>query len=232
MSDGRVTLFVAAEAREFDGLMHKVDKSERLSWPVQFARRVGYGADVAILVANGPGPLLAAQAVREAAERQPLAAIVSTGFCGALDPTLAANDIFVAREIMGLGPVRVPNGQCAAATGTLISTNRVAVTATDKTDLRKAGGDAVEMEAAGVAAEAKRLSVPFYCVRVVTDTAEESLPLDFNQMRDAAGRFSRGRIVAAGLRHPGSVFPKLIQLNQRCKSASKALGEFLVDCRF
>jgi len=227
-----VTLLVAAEAREFTGLMQKVEKSERLSWPVQFARRVEHDGEMAVLVAHGPGPRLAAEAVRVASEHEAIRALVSTGFCGGLDPSLAINDIFVARDILGVGPALAPESKLRCRSGALISGDRVAVTAADKAELRKTGGDAVEMEAAGVANAAQQLSVPFYCVRVITDTADESLPLDFNEMRDAEGRFSRWRIVAAGLRKPGNVFPKLMQLNERCKSASRTLGEFLVNCRF
>lgn len=232
MCNRQVTLFVAAEAREFTGLMRKAEKLERLSWPVQFARRVEYGGKVAVLVAHGPGPKLAAEAVRVAAEREQVAALVSTGFCGGLDPSLAANDIFIARDVIGAGPARAPQSTLGHRSGTLVSDDHVAVTAAEKAALRKAGGDAVEMEAAGVATEAHRLSIPFFCVRVITDTAEESLPLDFNGMRDKQGRFSRARIIAAGLRNPGNIFPQLMKLNRRCDSASTSLGEFLANCRF
>jgi len=40
----------------------------------------------------------------------------------------------------------------------------------EKADLRLTGADAVEMEAAAVAAKATEWNIPFYCVRVVTDT--------------------------------------------------------------
>jgi len=232
MSKSGVTLFVAAEAREFTGLMLKVEKSERLSWPVQFAQRVEHNGEMAVLVAHGPGPKLAAEAVRVAARNEQISALVSTGFCGGLDPSLLANDIFIARDVLGVGPAMAPHSDRRHRSGALISADRVAITAAEKAELRKTGGDAVEMEAAGVANAAQQLSVPFYCVRVITDTADESLPLDFNKIRDAEGRFSRMRIVAAGLRNPGNIFPKLMQLNERCKSASRTLGEFLVNCRF
>jgi nucleoside phosphorylase len=115
--------------------------------------------------------------------------------------------------------------------GALLSVDRVASTAAYKSELRKTGAAAIEMEAAAVAEKAKKYNLPFYCIRVVTDTATESFPLDFNRMRDANGRFSRTKIVAAALRHP-SVFPKLIELNKRCKLAAEALGDFIADTRF
>jgi hypothetical protein len=66
----------------------------------------------------------------------------------------------------------------------------------------------------------------------VTDTFEESFPLDFNAMRSPDGRFSRAKILAAALRRPATVFPELIKLNKRTKRASQALGDFLADARF
>jgi len=88
------------------------------------------------------------------------------------------------------------------------------------------------MEAAAVADRAQRRHVPFYAVRVVTDTSEESFPLDFNTLRSSDGRFSRAKILAAAFRKPGTVFPELIKLNKRTKRASQALGDFLADARF
>jgi nucleoside phosphorylase len=107
----------------------------------------------------------------------------------------------------------------------------VATTLTEKAKLRRTGADAVEMEAAAVAAKAQEWNLPFYAIRVVTDTAAESFPLDFNRMRDAEGRFDRARIITAALRRPGIVFPELLKLNKRCKSAARALGEFIADSR-
>ena len=88
------------------------------------------------------------------------------------------------------------------------------------------------MEAAAVAARAKRYQVPFYAIRVVTDTFEESFPLDFNTVRSSDGRFSRAKILAAALRSPRVMFPELIKLNKRTKRAAQALGDFLADARF
>jgi adenosylhomocysteine nucleosidase len=116
-------------------------------------------------------------------------------------------------------------------TGKLLSMDRVACTATEKSELRATGADAVEMEAAAVAMKAKEWNLPFYAIRVVTDTAGESFPLDFNRARDADGRFDRARIITAALRRPGVIFPELMRLNKRCKSAAKALGEFIADSR-
>ncbi len=193
-----------------------------------------------ILVANGPGPRLAGQAVdavravdaAEAAEdKESMDGLISVGFCGGLAPSLRVGDIFVATEVTSVSAAAAPSSSRPFKTGKLLSIDRVVSTSAEKAALAS-NADAVEMEAAAVAARAIEWNVPFYAVRVVTDTFEESFPLDFNQMRGAAGRFSRVKIVGAALRQPAKVIPELMKLNQRTKRAAQALGDFLADARF
>jgi nucleoside phosphorylase len=116
-------------------------------------------------------------------------------------------------------------------TGTLLSIDRVACTAKEKSEFERTGAAAIEMEAAAVAQKALGYNIPFYCIRVVTDTADEDLPLDFNRYRDADGRFSRAKILAAAFRRP-MLFPELMKLNKRSKNAAQALGDFIAGTRF
>ena len=228
-----LVVFVAAEKREFAGLIAHADRPTKIHWPLEFVRTAIWNGEPALLVANGPGPQLAGRGVDIVAARQPVAALISVGFCGALDTRFRRGDIFVATEVLGIGPALFPDGASKAYhTGILISADRVAITPAEKAELRRTGASAVDMEAAAVAARAKQQGIPFYSIRVVTDTANEALPLDFNCMRDADGRFSRGRILAAACRRPAILFPELLRLNNTCKSAAKALGDFIADCRF
>src|SRR5882724_4019372 len=194
----------------------------------------------AVLVANGPGPKLAGQAVEIAKGCQKLSGLVSTGFCGALDPAIQPLDIFIPTEILmeGLQNRDRPGASVHPITskrlyqaGSLISQDRVASTIAEKSELRKNGAGAIEMEAAAVYEKAQQYNLPFYCIRVVTDTANESFPLDFNKLRDAAGRFSIAKILSAAIRRP-TVFPALMKLNKRSKDAAQALGDFIADTRF
>ena len=224
---------MAAERREFDGVVRKAERIMKLNWPLDFARMAWLKGEPIVLVANGPGPDLAGRATEIVRSHQELKGLVSTGFCGALNPALEPCDIFVATEIMGVAyALSVPRSSERVKSGKLLSIDRVVSNAAEKTDLHQTGPDAVEMEAAGVALKAAQWNLPFYCVRVVTDTSTENFPLDFNRMRDADGRFSRIRIMAAALRRPGSVLPELLKLNKRFKDASQALGDFLVDASF
>lgn len=202
--------FVAAESREFRGLRRHLSKERKLRLGLQWAVSGELNGDLVILAANGPGPLLARYAAQAIGEVGNLTALVSYGFCGALNPALSLNDIVL---------------------GGVLSIDRVVVTAAEKAELRASGADAIEMEAAGVAAYATEREIPLFYARVVTDTATEDLPFDFNLVRDAQGRFSRAKILAQAALSP-RLFPRLIEFNHRVKAASNALGDFVAHHRF
>lgn len=224
---------IAAERIEFDGIRNQLD-TRVLDWQVDFA--ASSTDDKFTLVANGPGKSLAAAAVRAACDRMKVTRIVSTGFCGGLIPTLRVGDIIIANRLMQHGsgntfstyPLRSP----AAVSGPIVSSDRVAVTVREKRSLAQEGAIAVEMEAAGVAAEAQQRGLPFHCIRVVSDTADEDMPLDFNRFRREDGRFNRTSIAMAALRRPFTRIPALRKLQRDCRVASAQLGDFIAKCTF
>lgn len=228
-------LAVAAEAREFAGLLDRVDRKRQLSgWPVDCAWWAAVGPVRWLLVADGPGAVLAGHAAAEALSRASVRCILSTGLCGALDGSLAPGDLVHAGEVFDGRGRRWPALDPDAGTRPvrLLSVDRVAATADEKRSLAAAtGAEAVEMEAAGVAAEAARHGWPFYCLRVVSDGAEEELPMDFNLYRDSDGRFSRLRIAAACALRPWAV-PPLLRFERRCRKSAGILGDCLVHARF
>jgi uridine phosphorylase len=211
MATAETWLVVAAEGREFDGILKRFGKSSKLDWRAEFAREASWNGKRWWLVANGPGARLVGMALEEKME---VSGMVSTGFCGALDSKLRVGDLVTRFE-------------------DIYSTDRVITTAAEKQILReRTGAAAVEMEAAAVASKAREWGVPFHCVRAVSDTAADDMPLDFNRYRDAEGRFSRGRITLGALARPFTAIPALLRLDHNCRLASKALGEFFADCRF
>ena len=228
-------VFVAAERRELEGLVVHVDEITKPGWSLDFARLGRLHGRLAVMVANGPGPKLARIAVDRVREHavkanERLEALISIGFCGGLKPVLEACDIFVASEING-APALAPSSSRPFKTGRLVSMDRVISTAAEKREFGR-DADAVEMEAAAVADRARQWDVPFYAVRVVTDTCSESFPVDFNQVRTDSGHFSRAAIVRAALTKPVTVIPELIKLNERTKRAAEVLGDFLAEARF
>jgi adenosylhomocysteine nucleosidase len=205
----RTWLVVASEAREFEGIVAKAVRRDghgaRLA--AEFEREVEFNGDRWILVANGPGAELATEPF---GKRMDVEGIISTGFCGALDPALQVGDIV--RE--------------------LTTIDRVAVTAAEKCALRqRTGAAAVDMESAALAGKAREWGVPFHVIRAVSDRAEEDMPLDFNLYRGPDGRFSRSRIALAALASPFSRVPALLRLDRNCRMAARSLGDYFAHCR-
>jgi len=189
------------------------------------------------MVAHGAGPTLAARAADVALAEERYDAILSAGACGALDPALRAGDIFVGTGVdtvdgAGSFDACVPRCELVHRAGRVISLNRVIRSAEEKKRLRQSGGGVVEMEAAGVAARARDGRAPFYCIKAVTDEAEEELLLDYNAARDRDGRFRELKILGAALRQPNTYGKEIWRMYFRSRLAAEALGEFLANCRF
>jgi nucleoside phosphorylase len=164
-----------------------------------------------------------------------LEAVVSTGFCGALDPQLRECQIVVATKILDVGAnttfeCGTVDADSPFTSGLLLSQDRVANNAAEKAQLRQHGALALDMEAAGVAARTTRAALPFYSIKVVCDRADESFPLDINTMRTPDGRIRRVKIGLHALTHPKVLRP-LFHWKRRSGNAAKALGDFLVGCR-
>jgi adenosylhomocysteine nucleosidase len=216
-------LFVASDEMEFRGVL-------------RHCTRAGFLGDHEILLtANGAGPSRAAAAVDSALASFHPDAIVSMGFCGALDPTLAIADIVVGATIFAGGrtfAAQSPAANRPHRTGAICSIDRIANTASEKSRLHTTGAVAVEMEAAGVAQRAQALGLPFFCIKSVTDLAGETMANDFNEVLRSDGRFDTIKILASSLRHPWVRLPELFRLRSRSVLAARSLGEFIADCRF
>lgn len=236
-------LYVASEASELKPLANLLTALRKLKWPLDYAYEGIWESRRMMLAANGAGPKLAAQAVEVAIRAVMVAelsssrleAVVSTGWCGALDPELRESQIVVATQVLDVStnetfdcaPIEA-DGEFVS--GVVASQNSIANGANEKERLRALGAVAIDMEAAGAAARARRAGLPFCCIKVVSDRADESFPFDLNNFRTSEGRIARGKIVVQALAHPNRL-PVLFQLKRRTEDAARALGEFLVGCR-
>lgn len=230
-------LLVAADKREVAGVLRRCRRLERLRWPVESAWRGELAGQRVVVVADGSGRARAAQATRRACERERVEAVVSTGWCGALDAALEPGEIFVASEVQAAGEAvsyaaGMPRTERSFRSGRLATVDRVLRSAGEKGGLRQTGAAAVDMEAAAVAAESASRGLKFFCVRAVLDGAGEGMRLDFNAARGENGRFSRARIVRAALRRPWAGVPELAKWARRSVRSARALGDFLSECRF
>jgi hypothetical protein len=223
-------LAVAAEPIELRGVLRHGRGVRKEPWPAVFARSAEVRGNRWLMVAEGPGPKLARKAI-EAVGGETWDAVLSTGLCGALDPSLVLYEVIAAERVNSF-PAMLPQTGRPFRRATLYSSDRFGGRTEEKRRLLATGAQAADMEAAAVAEFAAARELPFFCVRVVSDTAGDEARIDYNAMRDDEGRFDRARLAVEACRHPFSAAPELIGWLRRAYIASGRLGDFLADCRF
>jgi adenosylhomocysteine nucleosidase len=165
---------------------------------------------------------------------------ISSGLAGALRPELRMAQIVAARAIFAQ-PVNVeeitdlvessePLVSFAEEFGATVvdrfySSGRVIARSEEKRLWGKAAG-AVEMESFDVLSVATESGIPAIALRSISDTADESLPLDMNRIFSDEGQVSLPRVLGELVRHPGSV-PSLVRLGQNSRAAAESLAHFL-----
>ena len=227
-------LFVASAPMEYTGMLQFAEAKQSKLLGCVWARNGHLNGHNTLMVANGAGWGRAAAAVDEACREFHPDAVISTGFCGALDPTLRVSSIVVGTAVRGQGefPCKLGSFLRAHARGVVLSMDHIVRTAAEKRRLHAQGAAVVEMEAAGVASRAQALGLPFYCIRAVSDPAGEDLANDFNAALRPDGQFDTMRIFRHSLSRPVARVPELFRLRRNCLRAAKTLGEFFADCQF
>lgn len=227
-------LMVAAEPMEFADIVHRAAGVEKPKLGVNWARTGRIGSNDFLLVANGATRGRAGAALDAGCQSFRPEAVVSTGFCGAVAPELRIADIVVATEVAWDGRrfPALPVTGARAYRGVVRTLDHVAAAAEERAALRSAGAAAVEMEAAEGAERSQRAGLPFYCIKAVTDLADETLANDFNRALRSDGHFDTIVLLSGALRHPATRLPELFRLRQRCVQAARSLGDFFADCRF
>jgi adenosylhomocysteine nucleosidase len=146
-------------------------------------------------------------------------ALVSWGFAGGLNPHLTSGTIVIATALVSPEGPQVwaeahrelgEQFQAAAAAarlpfhrGRLVTVADVAADPIVKAALwRRCGADAVDMETAGIAQAASESNLPWVAVRVVVDSAAESVPVDCLRTVDGAGQISMTALMYAVCRSP------------------------------
>lgn len=151
--------------------------------------------------------------------------VLTGGFAGGLDPALDPCAVVFSEDteanlgtkLRGLG----------AIPGHIHCADRVAITATEKAELRRTtGADAVEMESQVIRDLCRERGIPSATIRVISDTATEDLPLDFNALMTPDMRIHFGKLAWQVAKSPGRI-PALLALQKRTAAAARRLGEVL-----
>ncbi len=177
------------------------------------------------ILTTGMGAANAVSATAAALDAARAPWVMTCGFAGALDPELklaavvwdADADFSGTAWLMDSGAVR----------SRFLCETRVAVTAAEKAVLRKrTGADVVEMESGVIRALCREGGIPSATVRVISDTAGEDLPLDFNALTTPDLRLDPFKLALALIRSPGRI-PELMRFQRSVQHAAHRLAEVL-----
>jgi adenosylhomocysteine nucleosidase len=189
-----------------------------------FRKLTGSRPDLRVLL-TGMGPRNAERAIRSALAAERPARVLTCGLAGGLKPDLTAGTVLFSTDTDPyLQSVLVA---ADARPGRFHSLDRVASTAAEKRRLwESTGADAVEMESQVICAVCSEHQVPCATVRVILDTADEDLPLDFNLLRTPDWQLDGRKLTLLLLRSP-SKMGALLRLRKQTRTAAEKLAEVL-----
>jgi adenosylhomocysteine nucleosidase len=191
---------------------------------------------------TGDGPWQAQRGLEQLFGTVPVRGLLAIGISGALSPELCPGDLLLgarvvdeatAKELRPLDALLAHAEQVIQARrGVLVSARQLADTPAAKRDLlaRFAEGEAsgaVDLESYAYARAAESASVPWLCLRSISDAADESLPELLERSRGASGGVSRSRVALGVLREPG-VVPTLWRLKRRLDRSALLLAHAAV----
>lgn len=150
--------------------------------------------------------------------------VLTCGFAGGLDPALAPGNVIYSTDDEGLRRRLTTAG---AKPAKFYCATRIATTAAAKLELRRTtGADAVEMESEIITAICRERRIPCATARVISDPANEDLPLDFNQLSKPDLSLDYGKLLWAIAKAPGKI-PALLRLQKHSRLAAQRLADVL-----
>jgi len=206
-------------------------------------RKIAAGKPGVIILLTGMGRRNAERSLRDSLAAHSPELVLTCGFAGALNPDLNLGEVAFEladwkdglHESLPVSEVRdSPSSSlrqkliaAGAKSAKFFCADRVATTAVEKQKLRReTGADAVEMESAAVHAVCRERGIPCVTVRVVSDTAGEDLPLDFNQLSKPDQSLDYAKLFLAIVKSPGKI-GSLMKLQKQTQFAAERLAEVL-----
>ena len=163
----------------------------------------------------------------EALDENTPEAVLTCGFAGGLNPALPRGTVLFTGEDNFPHTKRLK--QAGAEPGSFHCADRVLITTTEKEATREAtGADAVEMESGVIWQVCEEALIPCATVRVISDAADETLPLDFNQLLSPDNTISHAALAKALINNPGRI-PGLMRFQCKITECAERLSAVLTD---
>src|SRR6266436_693778 len=164
---------------------------------------------------------------------------ISSGLAGALRDSLQLSDVIAPHAVLSKTSAESPTDRLevdkelrelalntgAKAAECLLTTCRVLTLAVEK----KAQGSAaelVDMESFDVIREARKRGSRGVIIRAISDSADEDLPIDFNDILSRRRQVSLPRVLLRLAKNPLAT-PRLIRFGKQSRKAAQSLALFL-----
>ena len=152
--------------------------------------------------------------------------VLTCGFTGGLNPDLKLGDVVFELSTLN-SQLSTRLSASGAKPAKFFCADRIATTVAEKKKLRvETGADAVEMESEAIQAICRERGIPCATVRVISDTANEDLPLDFNRLFKPDMSLDYGKLAWAIARSPGKI-GALLKLQKQTRFAAEGLADTL-----
>ena len=180
-----------------------------------------------IAACAGMGESAAMRAFAAIEDGGPIDLVFSVGWAGALKSEVAPGSAHNVAGVFDANTGERFNCDAHAGSRWLVTSPRVA----DKVEKQRLAGsyraDLVDMEAAAIARLALMRSIPFYCIKGVSDAFDAKLP-DFNRFISADGQFQTARFTLYALLRPWH-WPALLRMGENSRKASQSIAESLLE---
>ena len=153
--------------------------------------------------------------------------LATCGFTGGLNPSHPFGQILYSADPDSVWEKRL--SMSAGLPAAFHQSDRILTTSLEKKKLfHSTGLDAVEMESTEIRTICRQRKIPSATIRIISDTSNMDLPLDFNRYYDNEFRFNIGSLITEVLLSPTLWLP-MLKFNRDIKSASQTLGYFLLQ---
>jgi adenosylhomocysteine nucleosidase len=188
-----------------------------------FRKIVAGKSGISILITS-IGRKNAEKSVREFLPTNSPELVLTCGFAGGLNPDLKLGEVVFETTSENL---RTRLSAAGAKPAKFFCADRIATTVAEKNKLHKETGvDAVEMESLAIHDVCREHDIPCATVRVISDTASEDLPLDFNELAKSDLSLDYGKLALAIAKSPQKI-GALMKLQKQTKAATEKLAEIL-----
>ena len=192
-------------------------------------RKVAAGKSGISILLTGIGRQNAEKSIREFLATNSPKLVLTCGFAGGLNPDLKLGDVVFETPDENLRAKLLAVG---AKPAKFFCADRIATTVAEKKKLRdETGADTVEMESAAIHAVCRERGILCATVRVISDTAAEDLPLDFNKLSKPDRSLDFSKLAWAIIKSPGKI-GALMRLQKKTSFAAKQLALVLEKITF